>query len=287
VKLLLAPVLIALAMAFPSLAQVRTPIELPADPSTAVIVFEDRGSMGWSFRRNYNPVLTVRADGSVTAVDPLGDANGFQGKLSPSELQDLLRFAIEEQGFFSFTPSGVFEPVPPEAECILSGNSHYKSTYIRIQTRDRQHEALADQGRGGIPIEQFEILEKRLRRLAEVVKSGAKDRIPEALGRANEFLMRTHRELRPLTIEEFFKASRNSSGTRDFVFRHEERDGSWFQVVVPESPARQVQPVFQNGIEPERTYPNAKDILAYLYDFGLISEIPELLCDGTGLKLPN
>ena len=287
-KLSIAQVLIALAMALPCSAQVTTPIRLPADPSTAVIVLEDRGYVGFSFRTNFNPVLTVRADGSVTAVDPLGDANGLQGSLSPAELQDLLRFAIEEQGFFSFTPSGIFEPVPPESACITFLNSHSKSTYVRIQTEDRQNEVLVDLSMGKQAIEKFEILETRLRGLAEVVKSGAKDKIPEALSRANDYLMQAHRELRPLTIEEFSKAFRNSSGIQEFVFRHKDPDGSWFVVIVPEASGRQIQPVFQSGFEPKRSFPDVNELLTYFYGRGLIPEKPEkMACDGMMLKLAN
>jgi hypothetical protein len=215
-------------------AQAKPPIALPADPSAAVIVLDDATQSGYGIcLPNRQPFLTIRADGSVLVMNSCANAVVGRGVLKSEELQDLLRFAIEEQGFFSFDPAGSYKPLPPERENIRIVSSHAKVTVLMIQTADRRHQTRVDLTTMREPSAQFDALEKRLLRLAEETKAGGKQRVAEALGHANEYLAQERRELRPFTIEDFRSAQQTGANQAEFVFYRVVDDGTrWQQAVI-------------------------------------------------------
>ena len=75
-------------------------IRLPRDGMAAVITMEIRGGYA-AVSLDKRPRLTVFADGKVRVIDG-SDFGPIESKISPDELQDLLRFAIDEQNFFDF-----------------------------------------------------------------------------------------------------------------------------------------------------------------------------------------
>jgi hypothetical protein len=215
-------------------AQVRPPIPLPADPSAAVIVLDDATQSGYgSCVLPRQPFLTIRADGSVLVVNSCANAVVGRGVLKPEELQELLRFAIEDQGFFSFDPAGSYKPLRPELENLTIEVSHAKVTVLTIQTADRRHQTRVDLSSVREPSVQFDALEKRLLRLAEETKAGGKERVADALDHANEYLAQERRELRPFTIEDFRSAQQTGANQAEFVFYRVVDDGTrWQQAVV-------------------------------------------------------
>src|SRR5690242_8910982 len=92
---------ILLALGLSAAIQQSPTIQLPQDRTAAVITMDLVSSFGLS-RKDNRPALTIRADGAVQVVDSSGVVPAIEAKLSSDELQDLLRFAINEYHFFDF-----------------------------------------------------------------------------------------------------------------------------------------------------------------------------------------
>ena len=125
-------------------AQDMPVIPLPSDPSTPIITMDWRGGLSYPGpRKNLNPVLSIRADGRVTVIDPYGRTADREAVLSHAEIQDLLRFAITEQDFFAFDSNSVRQAI--EAEFRNAGRRVYiadaADTVVHIKTADREFEA--------------------------------------------------------------------------------------------------------------------------------------------------
>lgn len=127
----------------PKTAEKGKEITLPKDPRAAVIVLDWVGGFTPP-RKNKEPYLTIRADGSVFVNDPFGFKPNIETKLTPKELQDLLRFALVENDFFGFDSAKVSAAVKAEqAKKGVIGPviADAPTTVIRIHANGKEHEA--------------------------------------------------------------------------------------------------------------------------------------------------
>jgi hypothetical protein len=211
----------------------RPPIPLPSDPNESVIVVDDFKKRGWlAAQPSPEPFLTIRADGHVRVVDVVNDSPDSQGVLTPADLQDLLRFIIEEQNFFSLDPEGTYEPLPPEMANFRVHIDHARMPFIIVRTAERQHRTLVDLSTLRKPSAQFAAVDKRLRRVAEEVKAGGKERVAEALRLVNEYMSQQRPALSPFTMEEFHSSQPWRTWQPTFLFSRTLSDGSSSDVVV-------------------------------------------------------
>jgi hypothetical protein len=86
--------------AIPGLARQSSEIRLPTDPKTPVITFDWRGGLALQPRIKSEPVLTIRANGTITVVDPFSNVADISGALTAEELQDLLKFMVKDHDVF-------------------------------------------------------------------------------------------------------------------------------------------------------------------------------------------
>jgi hypothetical protein len=158
-------------------AQRKADIRLPADPSAIVITFDHRGGYSVATRINLNPVLTIRTDGSVTLVDHYQPDPILQSKISPDELQEILRLA-DDQDFFSFDTNAVNDAIAKEARRTGGfGVGDGLDTMIHIRLADREHEVVfnalpdfAKQYPGIKPLAQLLTVEKRINVLVDQLR---------------------------------------------------------------------------------------------------------------------
>jgi hypothetical protein len=166
-----------------SVAQDKPTFPLPSDPSTPIITMDRRGGYNVSGPRNVNPILTIRADGRVTVIDPWGRTADKEAVLSPAEIQELLRFAITEQDFFAFDPLSVRQAI--EAEFKKAGGgvtiNDVPDTVVHIRTANQEHEARYNalgqwvQWYPNIkPLVQLRAIELRLTKLVDDLRDGPK-----------------------------------------------------------------------------------------------------------------
>ena len=74
---------------------------LPADPEAVVIRWHSEGGQA---AQAAGPDLEVRADGTVTVGSRLTGGRPVEGRISPERLQELLRFALDDNDFFAVAP---------------------------------------------------------------------------------------------------------------------------------------------------------------------------------------
>lgn len=75
-------------------------IVLPKDPQAVVLTY-DPGAGGF-VRKGEAPYLKIQADGKVTVTN-LFDGTKKEGKLTAKELDELLRFVIQDKDFLTIT----------------------------------------------------------------------------------------------------------------------------------------------------------------------------------------
>ncbi|MBI3821427.1 MAG: hypothetical protein HY289_01980 [Planctomycetes bacterium] len=105
---LVAAVIVLASSAGDQKADEPKPIEFPKD-AKAVVLSYDPGAGGF-IRKGEPPYLKIQADGSVTVTN-LHDGAKKEAKLTPKQLDDLLRFVIHDKKFFEVTEAKMNDAV--------------------------------------------------------------------------------------------------------------------------------------------------------------------------------
>lgn len=96
-------ILSVLSLTTVAVADEEKTFDLPEDPGAAVVVMEYKGGFTPP-RTSEAPWLTVRADGSVEMPDRFGQGKDFTAKITPEELQALLRDVVAATKFLEIDP---------------------------------------------------------------------------------------------------------------------------------------------------------------------------------------
>jgi Sigma-70, region 4 len=153
-------------------------IALPKDPKAVVLSWQVTG--GRIRNATDDPFFQVQADGRVVVTARTTGAK-TESKLSPEQLQDLLRFVIREQGFFDLNAKKMQDDL-----AAAQGNGKVAmrvndggTSLIGIQADDKEHKIsyyAADAYSRAFPkaksLAQFATIEKRLSELASSVQKG-------------------------------------------------------------------------------------------------------------------
>jgi hypothetical protein len=209
---------------FPGSAPAETPgkpaVRLPADPS-AVVLRMDRSVDSSTLPGTR---LTVYADGRVEAEVPEGlvsfspqeltqyvrsrarAANEgqvpkmkvLQGKLTAQELEELMRFAVQEQELLTFDPVAVKAAIREEyqSDGTVPDNSDATTTEFLVQTADRQHQVIwprLDRSIWDFPkvqsLRRLRGLEVRLAHVYYVLVAGGPERVAELVAKMERLML--------------------------------------------------------------------------------------------------
>jgi hypothetical protein len=193
--------------------QDKGPIELSKDPTTPVIVLDFEG--GGIIRKDKEPHLVIRADGTVTVGNPFGFGKRVQTRIPAAEVQALLRYAIREQQFFDFDAEKVKAAVADEMKksgmgIAVGGGS---TTVIRIKTAAKEHEgryyaasAFANQYKDLKALAQFVAVERRLSRAMYEATAGGPEEVGKLVQVVNERLKKEYPDAAPLTAADLQSA---------------------------------------------------------------------------------
>jgi hypothetical protein len=163
---------------------------LPDAPTATVIQWRSEGGLAGE---DTGPDLTVRADGTVTVGPRLGGGRAIEGRISQAELQELLRFALDENDFFAFDPERVAREIeaagrerarstPGEALAVPAGPPYPDAgtTTILTAADGRRHEvsyprlfAAAKEHPESRPLAQLRAIELRLLDHAQEIAAAA------------------------------------------------------------------------------------------------------------------
>lgn len=226
--------------------------DLPVDPSIPIITLNYVGGLTELPRQNINPVLTIRADGSVTVSDSLGRTKDIDTSISSEDVQDLLRFSLKEQSFLDFNSGDTLQAIA--AQNALCGRfmkvEEGATTVIHIRTADLDHEGrfnslgvFAETYPGVKPLHELWAIEKKLNRFMEEVKAGGKDSVETAAEQATSFVKQ---QQNPVTfkVEDLQRTVMTPDGRRMLEFKRDSEDGTTISVSVeykadqpPQSPS--------------------------------------------------
>ena len=152
-------------------------LALPKDPK-AVVLSYDPGAGGF-IRKGAAPYLKIQADGQVTVTN-LHDGAKKESKLTAKELDDLLRFVIQEKNFFKLTEAKIAEAIKDASAngpFIAVGGAG--TSVIAVQTDAKKHQVsyrAAGAYLQAYPkvemLAQFAAIEKRLGDFAGAVAKG-------------------------------------------------------------------------------------------------------------------
>jgi hypothetical protein len=221
-------------------AQVPT-YDLPVDPSTPVIMMKYVGGVTELPRQNVYPSLIIRSDGSVTIADSLGRSKAIESSISGEEVQELLRFLIQDQEFMDFTNGNALQDIAVQsAQCGRSVRVKEDggTTVLRIQTADLDHEAsfnslefFAEAYPGIKSLRQFWTIEKRLNRFIEEMKAGGKEAVAAAAEQASAFA-KQQKESVTFQVEDLQRTVMVAGGHPRMEFLHQRDDGTSISVNV-------------------------------------------------------
>jgi len=155
----------------------KTEIIFPKDPK-AIVLSYDPGAGGF-IRKGEAPYLKIQADGEVT-VTSVFDGSKTQSKLTPEELEDLVRFVIEDKAFFNVTETKIADEIKAASAngpFIAIGGAG--TAVIGVEANDTHHEVsyrgaaayLKTYPKAKV-LGQFVAVEKRLSEYADSVAKG-------------------------------------------------------------------------------------------------------------------
>jgi hypothetical protein len=232
-------VCILIIAAIPGTAQ-NAPIRLPADPATPVITFDRRGGLT-APRIKSTPVLTIRANGEVTVVDPFRNGGEISGALTTKELQDLLNFIVTERDFFAIDRGNIDATIQQEMRRsgIGFGVDDASDTVIKIRIADQEHETsfnavsfFASRYPNIAALGNLAAIDSRLGTLVQNFRSGGSDKIAEALAQANASLKRDYPNLAPLTEKNYLRTLESDNGRKLMQFLRDQGDNTNLSVTV-------------------------------------------------------
>ena len=184
--------------------------ELPDDPKALVISFDHQNGFTPP-RQNQAPLLSVLADGTVLMPSIFGETRDVSGKISPDELQVLLRFAIEENKFFSFDEEKVkAKMLEVERAKEVPRIADVPDSVFEIHLADRSHKvrhyALGMAREFYKEVDELQhllALQQRLNRLMSETRVGGKAGIERLVKLANVELKKQYPDIKALKVEDF------------------------------------------------------------------------------------
>ena len=161
---------------------------LPADVTATVIFFDYRGGM--LKPQNDDPLMVIRADGSVTLGDRYRKNARIETRITKDDLQALLQLAIDTNDFFRINAAEIEQSIDAKlkreneelkAKGIQKvgprGIADAATTVVRIHADGKEHEvqyyALDIQARNDERLTRLQNIAKRLRELERKLRAEA------------------------------------------------------------------------------------------------------------------
>lgn len=199
--------------------------ETPREDRAEVVVYDVLGGM--RPRARQEPLMSIRADKSVVLGNPSGSGKRIETRISDAELQDLLRFIVEQNRFFDFDAESVNAAIPKDA----GGRENMFQimdapiTVIRVQLRNRQGEArfyaLSAAARRHPEIaalQRLSAVEKRLKTFMAWINVGGKQGAEAALKQVNARLRTEHPSIQTLSAADLDAAFVYPDGSTRAIF---------------------------------------------------------------------
>lgn len=223
-----AVVLAAVLVCAAALAEDKTHV-LPDDPKTPVIVLEYKGGFT-SPRKSDEPSLQVLAGGGVILDDPLGIRKRVETTIPPERVQELLRYALDEQKLDQFDPQKIREEIESkQGRGLRPRVADAPTTEVRITADNRtivaSWYALDVDARRypDVPgLVGLSNLQRKLEALRREIYAGGQEGIQKALALVNEALKAKYPDVPPLEERDLQSAWQMASGETVITFYRRE-----------------------------------------------------------------
>lgn len=216
---------VALAACFVPAAQAdeKAGYQLPKDPKAVVISMDDKGGFTPP-RKTKDPSMSILRDGTVRVPDLFGLGKDVSGKISEKELQELLKFAIEDNKFFEYDDKKVAAKMkkagkPPFAIADAA------TTVVEIRLADKSNKAsqyalgfAVNQYKQVDELQQLNAISKRLRGVMNVARLGGNDKLEQMLKMANAQLKKMFPKAAPFTAGDLQNVNLRPDGDKIIAF---------------------------------------------------------------------
>lgn len=210
-------------------ATVALAVDLPKDPKTVVLSYDEVGGYG-PVRTRKEPFLTVLADGTVKVPPLQKGAKDLELKLTGAELQELMRFVVEKHRFFEFDEKKTMAAMGQKGAIIMDA----ASTVIAVKTKGKAKQVrfyavtwAARQHPKVRALQDLDAIGRRLVNLMAVVRAGGKKKAAAFLALANAELKKAHPQARPLALDDLVWTGRHPDGSLVVRFHRYEGPGRY------------------------------------------------------------
>jgi hypothetical protein len=203
-----------------------------ADPASPVITYDTKGGM--IMRKSDDPVLQILADGTITASDPYGGGKKAQSKLTPAELQEILRFILDRQKLADIKPDDLrmkgLVMVTDASTTSLTVEADGAKQQFSVHALD----FVAGQAGPDSAAARLVAITHRLSQLADITKLGGQAAFQKLLDAANAALKTQSPADGPLTAQDLIRADAPADGSTAAFFNHKTTlpSGQWHMVSV-------------------------------------------------------
>ena len=241
-------------------AQVKPAIPLPIDPSTVVITMDWQGTYRVGRMLSAppippGPVLSIRADGTATAIARADEPpREIRGVLPPDEIQQLLHFAVDEKEFFAINGADIQKAIADEQKRMGRGFtvSDSSNTIIHIETADKANDVkfyALDVYAKHYPaikaLQQLRTVEIKLEHIYLELMAGGKAEVARSLDRANAYMKQQDSAFSPLSADDLFTVQ-TVNGNKTTQFYRDQKNGKSLSVTVVETP--NVPPIIKSQL---------------------------------------
>jgi len=190
-------------------------------------------------------VLTIRADGNATLVDPWEGRPAMNYKLTQAEIQDLMKSIVLDEDFFKIRRAEISKAMDEEDRKTGISMTIFdaSTTVLHVTTADQDLElrfnALGTQSKRYPtiqPLQRLSNVTKRLDRLIAEFTPGARERIASALEAANNALRQEQPGLPMMVLNDFNETVSEADGTSITKFFRVHADHSTLVATVTVSP---------------------------------------------------
>ncbi len=191
---------------------------LPDDPAAVVLSLDWRGGYAPP-RESERPQLEVRADGTLVVPDRSGGDAHLTDRLSPDELQELLRFALDERRLLAFDAERVAAQIARHDDVLVLVEDA-ATTVVAVDLPGHRGEARFDaldlfarEHPDVRALQDLHAVSRRLQGLMFAVQAGGRASMDRLLAAANAKLVAREPQLAPLGLADVTHVGRAQDGT--------------------------------------------------------------------------
>jgi len=198
--------------------------QLPTDPKATVISLNYRGGFGPP-RIDDSPTLSILADGTVVMPATHENRPALKEKISQAQLQELLKFMIDEQKIFQVTQESIAKQIQKERDAMaaqagglvaIARIADAATVEIYVQADGKEHEVSHyPSGMNESKIDhlvRFNAVRQHLQKFMSMTQLGGEQAVAKWLSQINQELKAQFPKVKPFTMDDFQSGGKSADG---------------------------------------------------------------------------